>query len=442
MSEALLRSVKGQIAARLEPEEYQVWVEPLRFLRTNGEQMVLGCPNSFHLAWVREHHLAGLTAVLQEMGKQLRPVLEVVKGSEPAKGGARPAARQLSLPNLPLNQPSFNQRYVFDRFVPGRSNEFACAAARAMAQGQKLFSNTLFLVSGTGLGKSHLTQAVGNQVLGQKPGARVAYLTAEDFANQMISALRARRMEEFKDRFRRGCDLLLLEEVQFLTGKDKTQEELGYTLDAIWDGGGRVVFTGNCPPQQVKGLGRHLQSRLSAGVTAPIEAPDNLTRLRILEHMASEEGVSVPSPVLEYLAQEVSGDVRRLQASLVGLLAKGSLTGRPLDLRLAAEITGQMHIKLSRVSPEQIRDQVARLYGLEPEIMAGKSRKKAVARPRNLALYLCRRHTEASFASIGRVFSRDHSTVMYGVDQVERNLASDARLAQELSFLEQRLGLS
>jgi chromosomal replication initiator protein len=305
-----------------------------------------------------------------------------------------------------------------------------------------LFSNTLFLVSGTGLGKSHLTQAVGHHVLGAAPGARVAYLTAEDFANQMISALRGKRMDQFKDRFRRGCDLLLLEEVQFLAGKDKTQEELCYTLDTLWDSGGKVVFTGNCPPHQVKGLKRHLLSRLQGGVTAAIEPPDQATRVRILEAMAQDEGVRVDRGVLEYMAQELDGDVRRLQSSLVGLMAKGSLTGRPMDLALAAEILGQVQRQLRRVSPEQIRDLVAQAYGFSIVELTGKSRRKAVSRPRNLALYLCRRHTQASYASLGRLFNRDHSTVIYSVEQIERGLAADPRLGQELSFLEQRLGVS
>jgi chromosomal replication initiator protein len=441
LSLALVHAIKEHLAAQLEPEEYQVWIAPLTSLAAEADRLVLGCPNAFHLAWIRDHHLAGLGKALKEMGSSRRIALDVDPAAQ-VRPPAQPAPpKQLRLPQLTVEHPGFNRRFIFDRFVAGSGNEFACAAAKAMAQGKSLFTNTLFLVSSTGLGKSHLTQAVGNQVLGLGSPSRVSYLTAEDFANQMIAALRNRRMEEFKDRFRRGCDLLLLEEVQFLAGKDKTQEELGYTLDTIWDQGGRVVFTGNCLPQQIKGIKQHLMSRLAAGVTAAIEPPDHLTRVRILQGMAQEEGLAVPQEVMEYLAEEITGDVRRLQSALVGLAAKGSLVGRPLDLRLAAEILGQMHLQLRRVSTEQIRDLVARLYGLEPQVLTGKTRRKAVTRPRNLALYLCRRHTEASYAAIGRTFNRDHSTVMYGVEQVERGLTSDPKLAQELAFIEQRLGL-
>ncbi len=435
MWDSLLEGLRTE----LDPEEFQVWIEPLRILPGQSPGLALGCPNAFHRAWVRDHYLPRLRSLLCEIDAKAGISLEILTGdaSSPAR-----QPRQLDLPRLAQPVPNFNRRYIFERFVAGRSNEFACAAAKAMAQGQRLFSNTLFLVSGTGLGKSHLTQAVGHHMLGNKPSARVAYLTAEDFANQMIAAIRGKRMDQFKDRFRRGCDMLLLEEVQFLAGKDKTQEELSYTLDALWDAGGKVVFTGNCPPHQIKGLKRNLLSRLEGGITAPIDPPDLATRVLILESHAREEGVEVDHQVLEYMAQELDGDVRRLQSALVGLMAKGSLTGRPMDLNLAAEIMGQIQRQLRRLTPEGIRDLVAKAYGLTSVELTGKSRRKAVTKPRNLALYLCRRHTEASFASLGRLFNRDHSTVIYGVEQVERALKMDPKLTQELGFLEQRLGVS
>ncbi len=442
MSLALWNALRDGLRASLDDEEFQVWIAPLRLIKQDASRLQVSCPNAFHRAWLRDHHLARMRQVLAELGQPLELSLEVLAGPQPAgPPPAPPEPRQLELPRLAQGGPKLNRRFVFDKFVSGGGNEFAWAAARAMAQGQKLFSNTLFLVSSTGLGKSHLTQAVGHQVLANSPETRVAYLTAEDFANQMISALRAKRMESFKDRFRRSCDVLLLEEVQFLAGKDKTQDELGYTLDCLLDAGKRIVFTGSVAPTQIKGLKRHLESRLSSGLTAAIEPPDQATRVRILEHLASEEGVAVERDILEYLAQELAGDVRRLQSALVGMLAKGSLTRRPLDLGLAAEVLGHMHLQLRRVTPEHILEIVAKAYGLESSALTGKSRRKAITRPRNLALFLCRRHTEASFAALGRAFNRDHSTVMYGVDQIERGLGSDPKLTQELAFLEQRLGL-
>ena len=441
LSANLWPRLKEALAARLEPEEHDLWIQPLVPAGSNGSGLILGCPNAFHLRWLKDHYLPLMRSLLAEMQE---PDAITLKLHQAAAAPARPqlnGQRQLELPRLAESNPALNGRFVFDRFVSGKGNELAFTAAKALARGQQLFSNTLFLVSATGLGKSHLTQAVGHELLRSRPGTRVAYLTAEDFTSQMISALRKKRIEAFKERFRRSCDVLLLEEVQFLSGKEKTQEELNYALDALLNAGKKVVFTSYYPATQVKGLKPALESRMSGGVTVSIDPPDFSTRRRILERLAQEEGVSVPPEILDYLASEVSGDVRRLMSALAGLMAQGSLTSRSLDLSLASEVLAQMNLRLSQMRPERVRDVVARVYGLSALELKGKSRRKAVTRPRNLAMYLCRRHTEASYAAIGKVFGRDHTTVMYGVDKVERGLGLDPKLNQELSYLEQRLGV-
>lgn len=438
LSATLWPSLLDSLQHSLDPEDFQVWISPLQPVQNKGPELMLICPNAFHLKWVRERYLPIFKQLLAERETQVEVKLELDKSSFPK---VEQAPRQMALPRVDDFAPVFNRRFVFDGFVTGACNEFAAAAAKALARGQKLFTNTLFLFSSTGLGKSHLTQAVGQHVVNSDPGLRVAYLTAEDFANQMISALRKKRIYEFKERFRRSCDVLLLEEVQFLTGKDKIQEELGYTLDALWDAGKRVIFTGDCQPTRIKGLKSGLASRLSAGVTAPIEPPDQLTRLGILERMVNDEQVEVDPEVLEFLAQEITGDVRHLQSALVGLIAKASFTGRTVDLRMAGELLGQLVSRPSSVTPERVLAVVAKVYGLDQAAIIGKSRAKTVTRPRNLGMYLCRRHTEASYAFIGKVFNRDHSTVMYGVGQVEQGLLKDGKLNQEVAFLEQRLGV-
>ncbi len=439
MSGATWNALAESLRTSMEADEFALWIEPLK-PQDDERALILCCPNQFHLRWVRDNYLPRMRSLLAQMEKE-RPVKLQVARSSASPTQDTQAPRQMELPGVDFQRPLLNRRFVFDSFVVGQCNEFACAAAKALAQGRHVYTNTMFLFSDTGLGKSHLTQAVGHQVLANQPRARVAYLTAEDFANQMISALRKKRIQEFKDQFRRRLDVLLLEEVQFLAGKSKTQDELAYTLDFLLDAGKRVIFTGSCLPHKIKGLKSGLRSRLSAGITVPIEPPDHPTRIRILERLAREEGVPVGREVLEYLAQEVSGDVRRLRSALVGLLARSSLTGRPLDLGLAAEVVGHMVSQPSRVTSRQILKTVARAYGLEEDLLTGKSRRRAVTRPRNLAMYLCRRHTDDSYASIGKIFNRDHATVMYRVGQVERALMKEPKLPQELEFLEKRLGL-
>ncbi|MCF8033858.1 MAG: chromosomal replication initiator protein DnaA [Desulfarculaceae bacterium] len=429
------------LGGELDPREASLWLEPLKPQALSNGRLVVSGPNQLHCNTVRERFAVRLERALQDKQPGLRLSLEAAPSAKPTAGPA-PGPRQMELPRLGWAQPRLNQRYVFDNFLSGGGNEFACAAAKALAGGSGLYSNSLFLMSSTGLGKSHLTQAVGHQVLGFRPDSRVAYLTAEDFTNQMTAAIRGKKTQQFKERFRTSCDLFLLEEVQFLAGKEKTQEELVYTLDALADQGKRVVFTGRMLPSQVKGLSAALASRLADSVAVGIEPPDFATRVRILERQAAQEGVQVPKPVLEFLAQEVPGDIRRMRSALVGILARGSLAGRPLDLKLAAEVMGSISANLARHTPEHIRDLVASVYGMTPAVLTGKSRKKSVVTPRNMAMCLSRRHTDASYKSIGQVFNRDHATVMYGVDQIERRLGSEPKLAAELSFLEQRLGVS
>jgi len=432
-------NLREKIQAALDPWEYQIWIEPLRFQFFEQGRLSLGCPNSFHRSWIYDHYLFTMQFFLREVDATVILSLDIILKlvSTLSIGNFR----QLELPKVIATPSHFNQRYIFDNFVSGRSNEFAYAAAKAMAQGQRLFSNTLFLVSDTGLGKSHLIQAVGSYVLDQKVDIRVIYLTAEELANQMITAIRNKRMDQFKDRFRRGCDLLLLEEVQFLAGKEKTQEELIFTLDALWDAGGKVIFTGNCPPYQIKGLKQNLLSRLESGIAAPIDPPDLDTRVRILESCAKNEGIKLDCQVLEFLAQELDGDVRRLRSALAGFMAKSSLTGRAMDLILAAEILNQVRRQSKRLTPENIRNLVAQIYGLSIVKLTSKSRHKTIIRPRNLALFLCRHYTDVSYVTLGKLFNRDHSTIMYGVNQIERGLSINPKLAQEVNYLTQHLGI-
>lgn len=443
----LWNSVVDDLKGRLDQEDIQVWLEPLRPASSEPDELVLMCPNSTHRRWVRENFAPLLESSLKRMGPGQKLRLEVAPAAaqqpqnpSPSVPALRPP-QQMSLPRILDRPPQLNQRYIFDTFVRGQANEFAFAAAQSLAGGSRVFSNTLFLVSSTGLGKSHLTQAVGHQVLDKTPDSRVSYLTAEDFANQMISALHSKKIEAFKDHYRRCCDILLLEEIQFLGGKMKTQDELIFTLDALENAGKRVIFTSTAPPDQIKGLKPNLSSRMAGGVTVAIDPPDHPTRVRILRQYCQAENVHVDGEVLEYLAQQVTDDVRRLHSALVGLIAKGSLTKRPMDLQLAGEVLGQMSHQLSRVSCEQIRDLVAQSHGITTQTISGRSRAKAVTKPRNLAMFLCRRHTEASYAAIGKAFNRDHATVMYGVSKIDRELKTQPKVGQEIAYLEQRLGL-
>ena len=438
MHNRLWHILQERLAELLDGDDLELWIKPILPLEGSGKAITLECPNAMHLSMVRDRYFG----LMRKEMETLAPGVSLNLKTRGPKPKTTETSGQLAFSHKSFTPPVLNRRFIFDRFVPGGGNELAFAAARAMARGQHIFSNSLFLVSSTGLGKSHLTQAVGHQVLSAMPGLRVEYLTVEEFTNQMVSALRRKQMESFKERYRRSCDLLLLEEVQFLSGKEKTQEELGYTLDNLMDAGKRVVFTSSRPADRIKGLKNGLESRLSSGITVSIEPPDHSTRVRILERFLDSEGMHVNTEVLEYLAQEISGDVRRLQSALVSLLTKGSLTNRPYDLELASEVLGQMYLRLKKISLDQVKSLVSRLYGVELNVLTGKGRARAITKPRNLAMAICRRHTDASYAAIGKAFNRDHATVMYGVNKIERELDLDPRLKQEFNYLEQKLGVN
>ncbi|KIX12283.1 chromosomal replication initiator protein DnaA [Dethiosulfatarculus sandiegensis] len=424
---------------RLERDDFDLWIKPLAAQMGANDNLTLLCPSRFHLKRLRETYLPMVNNFLENQGEQVKLNCKVAVPSN--SRGENQSNRQMNLPSIKRGMPLLNNRFKFDRFVAGGGNELAFAAAKALAGEKRFFSNTLLLVSDTGLGKSHLTQSVGHYVMETQPNARVAYLTAEDFANQMISALRRKNMDAFKEHFRRECDILLLEEIPFLAGKEKTQDELGFTLDALLDAGKRIILTSCQVPNEIKGIKRNLESRISSGMTINIEPPDHRTRVNILAHQAHEEGMVVDPEVLEYLAQEIPEDIRRLQSSLVGIMAQGSLTNRPMDLGLAVEIVGKMTHRKKKVNVETIRDMVARIYGMEISTLTSRSRRKVVTVPRNMAMYLCRKHTSASYATIGRSFNRDHATVMYGVNQIDRKIANDPKLQKEMSHIEQRLGV-
>ena len=428
--------IKDRLKTSVEEAEFTLWIEPLKGVEEGGG-LKLVCPNELHARWLRQRYLPRIRALLGEISPGT-PLRLSARKRLPAPSSSQ---AQLPLPGMSPMGLRLNGRYRFDTFVTGRSNSLACSAARAMAEGRRIHTPTLVLVSGTGLGKSHLTQAVGHYLLAHARGARVAYLTVEDFASQMVKALRAKRMEEFKARFSRGCDVLLLEGIDFLSGKDKTQQELAWALEAMWEGGGRVVMTAYQPPEQIKGIRPALMSRLASGLTAAIDPPEMTMRIKILERAAAEYGMSVPIQVLEMFAERITDDIRRLRSALANLIACSELTGQPPGLELAEVVLGGLPQESTTLTPRRILEVVAKAYGLRPEQLTGSGRRKHLTRARAIAMLLCRKYTDASYTAIGRLFSRSHATVIHAIQRMEMLLPKDPRLGAELGFIERQLGL-
>jgi chromosomal replication initiator protein len=422
---------------------FRLWVAPIQAEEAPEGKLVLGCPNRFFANWVREHYLRLIEEELKGLGGPVEVVV-AVSPSPAAEAQAPGEDDQLGLPEIGPPAPSrrpirLSRHFTFDEFVVGGCNSFAYQAALAMANNTSGLTQAIYLISGTGLGKSHLAQAIGNHVRETRPQVRVVYATAEDFTNEMVSSIKTSRIHQFKEKYRRGCDMLLLEEVQFLAGKEKTQAELAYTLDSLCGEGKQVIFTGSCLPRDIPRLRGRLRSRLSSALITSIAAPDFATRTKILRKKAARRRLPLPEQVVEFLAEQLAGDVRQLEGAVVGLAAKSSLMGSQVDLALAREVVGDILGVRREVTIDLVQDLVGQYYQVSREDLLSRSRRRQIVQPRNLAMYLCRRHTRAPLEAIGRAFNRDHATVLYAVHAVERELRTKQNLGHQVEFLSRRL---
>lgn len=345
---------------------------------------------------------------------------------------------------VPAAWGQLNAKFTFENFVVGPSNELAHAAAYASAGGGGPRYNPLFIAGGTGLGKTHLTHAIAHKVLSDRAHARIVYVSAEHFTNEFIEALQNHRMDEFRARYRSQCDLLLLDDIQFLAGREQTQEEFFHTFNALHDAGVPIVVTSDKYPQQLQRMPERLVSRFTSGLVADVQAPQLETRVAILKKKAQLEQIDLPDAVAVILAQKVQSNVRELEGSLIRLAAKASLTGRPIDEELTrgemALVTAPSH---RLVCVADIQRAVCNHFRLTSADLLSKDRHKSVAFARQVAMYLCRQRLKSSFPELGRAFgNRDHTTVMSAVRRVESLRKRDPQVNAHLEAIERRLASS
>lgn len=442
---AVWNSLRAEVRANLPEKNYSLWINPIRLLQESGDTLLLGCPNKFSLNWVLENYRGLLEEKLSQLSEgRLR--LEFKVGAPEKKippGGPGEGAEQLVLPNLPVRAlrglRPLNHGFTFERFVVGRCNEFAYSASRAFAHGDSSAYNPLLILANTGLGKSHLSQAVGHAMLESNPGARVHYVTAEDFVNEMISSLKNNSIQEFKDKYRRSCDALLLEGVHFLSGKEKMQAELGYTLDALENAQKRIIFTSALPPKDIPNLSRELASRLTSGLITTLERPEYETRLKILENKAAEEKLPISEQILHFLAEKLTGDVRQIESALRCLKAKSELLKVKMDMDLVREVLRCIVPEQDAAGLEEIRSLVCRYFKVDPSALESKSRKAIHTYPRNVYVYLCRQHTAVTVEEIGKSIKRNHSTVLYACEVMEQKMKADVKVKNQVEFLRKKL---
>jgi chromosomal replication initiator protein len=438
--EGIWQQVKTCIQEEISPSGFQLWIEPLGLVSDLEDELILTCPNPFALRWIQSHYLHLIRqALAQVCGPSLPVRLSLPAGAPKPQSPARSCQ-----PDLPLtaqkrgSNSRLNRGFTFDQFVVGASNRLAFQASQALARNDT-FYNHLFLTSGPGLGKSHLSQAVGNSFSNSCSAGRVHYLSAENFANEMVRALKSGRMSQFKERFRKDCEVLLLEEVQFLSGKEKIQAEMCYTLDTLMNGKTKLVFTSCYLPGEISQLSQELRSRLTGGIITPIGPPDFPTRVSILAKKAENRGARVAPKILEYLAEYVTEDVRRLESAIDCLMARTTLLDEPFSLRLAEEVLQDLQAVDSRLSVPEIQKIVGDYYRVSLPEMLGRSRQKRLVQARRLALYFCRLYTQKTMVELGKLFKRSHAAVVHALQTLERDRRTQPRLAQEVQLLEGKL---
>jgi chromosomal replication initiator protein len=437
------QEIKAALKRRIPAHSFRMWIEPLELHRGDDEDWVVTCPNAFSKKRVQDHFGALIAAELQRtLGDAARRVCYHVAGRSDGNRVGTEMHSQLSLPSeivRPHNGRLLRKEFTFDHFVVGASNDFAYSASLSLATQRECRQPALFLLSGTGLGKSHLTQAIGHHVLDQAPEARVYYLTAEDFSSEMVQAYRHDTIDKFKSKYRQHCDVLLIEDVHYLSGKERTQIELAMTLDTLYEAGKRIIFSSSCLPSEIPKLHEKLRSRFSCGLISAIEPPNYRTRVRILHKKASLRNFHLPEPVINYLASELLDDVRQLESGLNGVAAKSALLGVPIDLALAESVVKHIVSQRKKITLEVIKELVCKYYHVSLEDLISRSRKQTLVRPRQMGIYLARRFTDAPLQTIGKMFNRYHATALHSIHCIEKGLKSDSAIQQQVEFFRQKL---
>jgi chromosomal replication initiator protein len=433
-AEGVWNEISGRLREALNENTFSTWFAEVEAVGITDGEFVLSVPNDFTREWIEGHFLGLIEAALAEVAGERSVRLQIAEQAVEA-ASAEPKLRD------PVLQPgvSINAKYTFDSFVIGSSNRFAHAAALAVAEAPAQAYNPLFIYGGTGLGKTHLLQAV-SQYVGEHPGnLSVRYVTSETFMNDFINSLRDKRIEGFKQRYR-TYDLLLVDDVQFFEHKERIQEEFFHTFNSLYESGSQIVMSSDRPPRDIATLEERLRSRFEWGLITDIQPPDLETRIAILRKRVKTDNINVPDPqVLTFIAGRVSTNIRELEGALTRVVAFCSLTGRPMNEELAQDVLKDVFPQgdLPQVTIERIQEIISDRFGLSLDELCGDRRSQNIVYPRQVAMYLSRELTDSSLPKIGKQFGgRDHTTVIHATSKIARMIREDRsvyNLVQELT---------
>jgi chromosomal replication initiator protein len=447
----LLRTDWDEVCVRVRREEdaffHDPWLDRLAFVTADEDTIVLATPNRLYVEFIQENleprlleHLAHVTEHSWKITYELDSTLGPDQRDVPINGSGEV---QPSAPREPGHF-RLNPGQSFASFIVGSGNQFASAACQNVAENPAINYNPLFIFGGVGLGKTHLLNSIGNKMLERDPSTRIVYVSAEDFTNEMINALRFKRMEDFREKYRLRCDALLVDDIQFLAGRERTQAEFFHTFNALHGSGRQIVVTADRYPKDIEGLEERLRSRFDWGLVADVQPPDTETKVAILRKKADDEGFDLPGDVAFFIARHANSNIRELEGMLNRLVAKSRFANTGIDLDFArGALDGYLNVNQPSCSVESIQGGVARFFNVKVSDIKGPRRTRQVVMPRQIAMFLARRHTGQSLPEIGRRFGgRDHSTVIHAVRKVTKQLDTDPAYRKKVELVARTIGLA
>ena len=424
--------VLGAIQRKVSAHSFKTWFSPTTLLGEDASSLTVGVPNHWFADWLKTHYLGMIHEALRDAQhpgllvrfhpeQEERSDVPRIAGTPARDAGRKPAKRSYPTPAL-------NQRYQFESFVVSSCNQFAHAAAIAVAEQPKRAYNPLYIYGGVGLGKTHLMQAIGNRV-GRRGDMRMAYISSEHFMNELINAIRFKKTQEFKERFR-NIDLLLIDDIQFLAGKERTQEEFFHTFNALHDAEKQIVITSDVPPREIPTLEDRLRSRFEWGLIADIQPPDLETKVAILGQRAEAEGVELPGDVALFIASNSKSNIRELEGLLIRVVAYASMSGKEISLELARHtLSGLIASESPATTTDSIQKLVCNYYNLRISQLKSRNNSQQIVFPRQIAMYLCKQLTTCSLQEIGQRFGgKHHSTVIHAVQKIDKKRNTDKEL--------------
>lgn len=436
-----------KIEGVLTPQSYRTWIKPIKFVESNDSIYTLEVPSEFHKNEIRERYISLIRDVISGLTNDSIDILLKVaetaadenKQGDSGEDGGNSVQSADKVRNNSFAT-SLNGKYTFDSFVCGTSNEFAHAASLAVAEAPAEKYNPLFIYGGTGLGKTHLMVAIGNQILNKNPDAKICYYTSETFMNEMINCIRHKKMEEFRAKFRK-TDLLLIDDIQFMAGREATEVEFFHTFNALYESHKQIVITSDKFPKEIPGLEERLRSRFEWGLIADIQPPDVETKVAILKKKAELNRIDLPNDVALLIGSSNASNIRELEGMLIRIGAYASLTKNKINITMAKDILKDIIVDKSKeISIELIQKLVAEHFKIKVADLKSEKRLKNFVIPRQLAIYICRELTKASYPEIGEKFGgKDHSTVIYAVKKISAVLADKPDILNSYELLKRKL---